>query len=358
MEILCQHVASLGLINASKETQKSIAAHAVAAEFAQSFVQISDGDAQRVFKAVGKRLKQLYKAEPLEYVMQLPASPAEFLKLHPLMAKAIFSRDNLPCACPLNALSVSHAASRIQSRRGPEAAQSSSPDMQAAQFQPMMAMLMSAVSRLVANSDQDRSCPVRVLTLAAAQSPGTAKFLQLADKVAQPDAPASLVHAHAAPPAHSAGDMAPPSLRFFPLEDVKPSMSEHSGDNRSAHSVDTKPSSTASPMLTSILEARAALAEDRLDANPAKPAKQQKLKPAKLTQVKSKQAKSKKNSKKAGVAGITQVKLTQVKSNYVKSKQAKPKSWLKLRPTGCSTCRHVPGCTRSCWLKRCGHLPK
>ena len=87
-EIICQHVANLGLINPSKDTQKSIAAHAVVAEFERSLIPMSAGDPQRVFKTVGKRLKQLYNKEPLEYITQLPPSPAQFLREHPLMAKA------------------------------------------------------------------------------------------------------------------------------------------------------------------------------------------------------------------------------------------------------------------------------
>ena len=96
-------MSSLGLINASKDTQKSIAAHAVTAEFAKSPFAVSEKDANRVFKAVGKRLKQLCKAEPMEYIVKLPSTPAEFLRLHPLLAKAVFSREKsavrLPAKC-------------------------------------------------------------------------------------------------------------------------------------------------------------------------------------------------------------------------------------------------------------------
>lgn len=36
---------------------------------------------------------------------------------------------------------------------------------------------------------------------------------------------------------------------------------------------------------------------------------------------------------------------------------SKPASWLRLKPDGCSKCRWVPGCTRSCWAAR-GKVPK
>ena len=41
----------------------------------------------------------------------------------------------------------------------------------------------------------------------------------------------------------------------------------------------------------------------------------------------------------------------------LKKTKKKPASWVKLRPNGCSTCRYMPGCTPSCWMKRQGFLP-
>ena len=117
-EILCQHLNSLGLILPSKDTEKSIAAHAIAGEYGQFAASVSEEDAKRVFKGVGKRVRQLYKAEPSEFIAKLPPSPAAFLKLHPTLAKAVFSRENLPCACPLDRLMVSHAESKITCRGG------------------------------------------------------------------------------------------------------------------------------------------------------------------------------------------------------------------------------------------------
>ncbi len=117
-EILCQQLNSLGLILPSKDTEKSIAAHAIAGEYGQLAASVSEEDATRVFKGVGKRIRQLYKAEPSEFIAKLPPSPAVFLKLHPTLAKAVFSRENLPCACPLDRLYASHAESKIRLRGG------------------------------------------------------------------------------------------------------------------------------------------------------------------------------------------------------------------------------------------------
>ena len=52
LELLCQHLNSIGLINPTKDTQKSIAAHVVTAEFAKSFLPFSATDAKASFKAL------------------------------------------------------------------------------------------------------------------------------------------------------------------------------------------------------------------------------------------------------------------------------------------------------------------
>ncbi len=117
-EILCQHLSSLGLVLPSKDTEKSIAAHAIAGEHRQFAASVSEEDAKRVFRGEGKRVRQLYKAEPSEFIAKLPPSPAAFLKLHPTLAKTVFSRENLPCACPLDRLIASHADSKIRRRGG------------------------------------------------------------------------------------------------------------------------------------------------------------------------------------------------------------------------------------------------
>ena len=38
----------------------------------------------------------------------------------------------------------------------------------------------------------------------------------------------------------------------------------------------------------------------------------------------------------------------------MKAMTKKPTAWLKKAPRGCSKCRHMPGCTLSCWTKRGG----
>ena len=125
-ECLCLHLHQLGLINATKETQRSMAAHVVAAKMGLEMATYDN--CQEAFKAVGKRLKQLYRAEPAEYIELLPPSPADLLRQHPLIAKAVFSPTNLPCACPLDSAQVLHAQSKICMR-----GESKQPSMEARQ---------------------------------------------------------------------------------------------------------------------------------------------------------------------------------------------------------------------------------
>ncbi len=53
-EILCQHLNSLGLILPSKDTEKSIAAHAIAGEYGQHAASVSEEDVKRVLKRRGQ----------------------------------------------------------------------------------------------------------------------------------------------------------------------------------------------------------------------------------------------------------------------------------------------------------------
>ena len=333
VEILCQQVSSLGLINASKDTQKSIAAHAVTAEFAKSPFPVSEKDANRVFKAVGKRLKQLCKAEPMEYIVKLPSTPAEFLRLHPLMAKAVFSRANLPCVCPLNAARVSDAEAKIHCRGGADTAPSSGG--QPSDIQQMMMFMMNAVSSMVSNSQQ--GCGLTLLppgTRGPQASPAVLKFQQLADcatPAQQADVGSSIVEAAAAA-ADRGADLGPPSLQLLSLVDRK-------ADAEEEEPVAAKTPSKAGAMRGSIMAGRAGLADDRAAASA--------LAKTAGTPAKAHQKKKTKQTKKTGTPKKAM--------NRVVNKS---KSWLKARPNGCGKCRYVPGCTKSCYLARGQAVPK
>ena len=320
MEIFCQQVNSLGLINASKATQKSLAAHAVTAEFAQSPFPVSEADAKRVFKAVGRRLKQLYKAEPLEYIVKLPATPAEFLRLNPLMATAVFSRENLPCVCPLDPARVSDAESKIQCRGDKE--QSSSG--QSTSAQQMMMFMMHVAARFASNSQQPGDGDVTLLPPA---SPAALKFKQLTEGAVPPQQ----VDAGSSP---ASADLRPQCLQIL-----------DAGVEEQGEPVAAKTPRKADAMRGSIMAARAGLAADRAAAGAL-----------------AKTAWAPRKAQKKGNTKSKATKTTPTKKTGTPKKAAKrgekPKSWLKARPNGCAKCRSRPGCTRSCYLARGEKVPK
>lgn len=152
LELIAQHLNSLGLINPCKDTQKSIAAHVVCAETAAcpfAVIVASPDEANDRFKKVGKRLKQLYKREPVEYITQLPATPALLLKMHPSIAKAVYSRECLPCECPLDPVKIAAVESLICCRGPKKKASASSPAGEVspqASMQQMMALMLRHLS--------------------------------------------------------------------------------------------------------------------------------------------------------------------------------------------------------------------
>ena len=325
VEIFCQQVNSLGLINASKATQKSLAAHAVTAEFAQSPFPVSEADAKRVFRAVGKRLKQLYKAEPLEYIVKLPATPAEFLRLNPLMATAVFSRENLPCACPLDPARVSDAESKIQCRGDKEESSSG----QSTSVQQMMMFTMHVASRFASNSQQTGDGDVTLLPPA---SPAALKFKQLTEGAVPPQ------HADAG----SSTDVSLPASA-----DLRPQCLQilDAGVEEQGEPVAAKTPRKADAMRGSIMAARAGLAADRAAAGAL-----------------AKTAGTPRKAQKKGDTKTKPTKTTPTKKTGTPKKAAKrvekPKSWLKARPNGCGKCRNRPGCTKSCYLGRGEKVPK
>lgn len=337
VEILCQHVNSLGLINASKDTQKSLAAHAAVAEFPQNPFPVSEAVAKRVFTAVGKRLKQLYKAEPLEYIVKLPPTPAEFLRLHPLTAKAAFSRDNLPCVCPLHSTKVSDAEHKIQCRGGNDKEDNSSSSGQPADMQQMMNFMMQIVSRVMSNSQH--SLPpgdgeVKLLppgSFLRQTSPAAQKFQQLTDAAVAPqraDVGSSMV----AKPTVSS-DVSPPTLQILEIKDAE--CDEH---------VPPATPSKAVAMRAAIMSARVGLADDRAAAALAAKASKKKD----VTKI----------TKKTGTPKKAAKKVDKPTPKKAVMRKKKPKSWLKARPNGCAKCRYIPGCTKSCYFYRGENAPK
>ena len=352
IEIICQHVNLLGLINPTKATQKSIAAHTIVAEGGALAFAVSEAKAEQVFKAVGKRLKQLYKAEPLEYIERLPASPADLLRLHPLTAKRLFSRENLPCACPLASAAVSSIEAKVHCRNsGAESETSASANAGQSDMQQMMGVLVNALARLAPSAQQGHQRgDISLLppgTLFGVSSPVNGRFQQLVDSATPPKeanvGPSTALAAGAATAAAAAGaagggDTRSPSQRFLAIADC-----ESDAENK-APVAPPKTPSKASEMRAKLKAARDGLAADRAAVG-AKAARG----PAKASKAGKKITKAKKKTTPAKKTG---------KKKHVVHKGDKPKSWLKVRPNGCSKCRYMPGCTNSCYEIRGEAVPK
>ena len=111
-------------------------------------------------------------------------------------------------------------------------------------------------------------------------------------------------------------------------------------------------------MRDDIVRARAALIYERAKkAAEAREAKAEAAK-AKAMKGKGKKAVAKKPPKTAAKGKKKAVVRKSGDVPVFSSGKAKPASWLKKRPTGCATCRYIPGCTRSCYLKRGEAVPK
>ena len=256
LELVTQHLHALGLINPDKSTQKSIAAHIACAETAAlgGGLLVSPVEANDRFTRVGKRLKQLKKRrEPVEYIKQLPATPALLLKMHPRTARAVYSRDNLPCACPLDPIRVTSVESLICCRRDGKTDGALS-DAESSMQQMMSAMLGQFAMLMKMAAPQQAAKPELELfppgTLGAAKNP---KLAALADAARGPATPVT------------------PSTRPIadsPVADVGGAAVGEGATPRCLAILDKKeedepPAGTAAAMRKAIVASRAALIADR-----------------------------------------------------------------------------------------------
>ena len=333
-----------------EHAEKSCGTCVCVAEMGDSPFPIGAEDANNRFKTVGKRLKQLYKAEPSEYLVRLPASPALLLKEHPVLAKSLYSRDKLPCACPLSASKVVAAEAHIMCRVGkplegalvPKRKQAAAVAEQPQQLgmQQMQSMFMLMIQQFgrqmqqAAAGSQEQRAGVTFLPPGTldASPPAVSKLQKLeADAFRSPSSGGSVV----------TDDDKPRSAALFAPVEAEASPSPEKGD----------------AMRDNIVRARAALISER--AKKAAEAKEVKAKAARAKAMKGKGKVVAKKPPKPAAKG--KKKAVVRKSGDVpvfSSGKAKPASWLKKRPTGCATCRYIPGCKRSCSLKRGEAVPK
>ena len=256
LELVTQHLHALGLINPDKQTQKSIAAHVACAETAGlgQFL-VSPVEANDRFTRVGKRLKQLKRqsGEPVEYIKQLPATPALLLKMHPRTARAVYSRENLPCACPLDPIRIGAVESLICCRRDGKTDEAPS-DAESSMQQMMSAMLGQFAMLMKMAAPQQAAKPELELfppgTLGAAKNP---KLAALADAARGPATPLT-------PP--------PRPIADSPVADVGGAAVGEGATPRCLAILDKKeenepPAGTAAAMRKAIVASRAALIADR-----------------------------------------------------------------------------------------------
>ena len=111
LEALVQHLSKGGLVAPSEPTAAMISA-LVAGLIGGVY---TDSQQKDMFEKVKTRLKAL-EYKPEMYVEMLPATPAQFLREYPTMARKIFSKDDLPVSCPLTELVVSHQLSLLKMR--------------------------------------------------------------------------------------------------------------------------------------------------------------------------------------------------------------------------------------------------
>ena len=370
LELVCQLLNSIGLINPTKDTQKSIAAHVVTAEFAQNPLQFPPTDATASFKSVGKRLKQLYKAEPIEYITKFPASPAEMLRQHPTTARAVYCRSNLPCACPLDPVRVAQAESMIKCRgEKSDSSDSSGHTEPHAMMHQMMAFMMQGFRRMhQPHASQEPALqlfPPGSLSesFSPTASQGATRFRQLGAALGENMTPPSK-----RPEPGSGvrklegafGEVTPPSKRPIGV-----------GSPNSGVIVDAAPAGPAeAPMCLALLDRTAGKATEEVPAPDGKieavgmrskiVASRAKLLADRIeAAAKSKAAKLCKGKGKAkGKAKSKGKAKPKACAKKPCARNRKPASWLKAKPNGCGKCRYVPGCTKSCYLKRGEKVPK
>ena len=373
-EYILQHLNSLGLICPSETTSVSITAHILVAEMGMMAATISGDTAQDKFNVVKKRLKGLYTSEPGEYIVKLPASPALLLSQYPISAR-VFSRENLPVSCPLNPVWVQSVVAKLNCRdRQCASDPSANAGMQVMmhmmnQFQRFMSVppgqdahLNRRPRNMLTDGQEPSAGPLALTNLKINISKKISvpcpksEALAIADigrgETTQPNEPseASPTKAPEPPtPSTTSPAEAPKSPLASSLLDQSPQRHANAG------------------MRSSVLDAQSKLLDDRkaiADANKktkaaAKAAVKAAAKAASTEPSKQKGAakppmKKTKPSKQKGAAKPPMKKTKPSR----KINKGKPKSWIKVRPTGCSRCRHRPGCTPSCYTYRGERMPR
>ena len=113
LDMLCIHLNALGLINPTEPTSALIAAAACSLS-----PHLQQPAIQAMFHLAKKRIKNLYRTEPVDYIWLLPANPVDMLHQWPTTCLRVFSESKPPIANPFNMGLVNINFDKIEQRGG------------------------------------------------------------------------------------------------------------------------------------------------------------------------------------------------------------------------------------------------
>ena len=340
-ELILQHLHSLGLICPLETTIAQITSGIVVATRGPIMANaLSYGEVKEVYESTKKRIKQLYRSEPLEYITQLPATPALLLQQYPTTATHVFSRDRLPTSCPLNAAAMSQVLSKIDCRDKPKKA--GTKDIAVSNSNTMQTMLQMAVQFLGQRqppSSPSSSSPHLTFPPAFGRleqpSRGSMALEHLKLKVANPASSEQLVFS----PPRSDPTHSPKISSAADSDEAQESAAEVAAAAAEAAATPVKDQNKSDEMRAKILLHQGGLVTDRKALAAAK---------KKALADRKALAAAKKKSIAKKPAGTAVMK---------KPAACKPRLWLLARPDGCAKCRWVKGCTASCYIGRGEKVP-
>ena len=110
-ELFMGHLAKLGLINPSEPTSAWISAIVAAVQNGVAGAEtLAQDKLQAIYDSVKATAKRMYRSEPLVYVVELPITAAELLKVFPAVALQVFTKVLVELARPFargSSLSIS-----------------------------------------------------------------------------------------------------------------------------------------------------------------------------------------------------------------------------------------------------------
>ena len=288
---LAYHLNALGLVNPCEHTMGKAAALLAVHKWGDQALALPQYVLQDLYSRMKKKIKELFKSEPLEYVAIYPPTPLEFLDTNPILCQSVFNMQKLPIECPYSEALLNAVFGRIKLR----------------------GWVLSA-----GEAEMQRWCALTSPSPSLSPSPPPAR-----KPPAQSESATSFqaqLELQSFPPlALEQGSQATPS--------EKPPNSEKFSKNDLPLKPDDPPTKAVAATLDVI----------------ARKSKAERTKGKKNTK-----EKGKGKGKGKGKAKRLAMKKKKTKK-VMKAVKKKPAKYLKLFPHGCCKCRNVKGCTPSCW---------